>query len=104
MTQGGYSVQQTRDGGYIIVGNRGFFSNDNNGWLIKTDANGKVQWESIFGGTKYDRCFDAIEVNDGYYLCGRTYSYGVGNADGWIIKTDTNGKDSGIKHSAPSKI
>jgi len=87
-----YKVFQMADGGYIIVGNRGFYSDDNNGWLIKTDTNGNVQWENIFGGTNFDRCFHVIEVDDGYYLCGRTYaSYDWTSSDGWVIKTDTNG-------------
>jgi hypothetical protein len=91
---GGYGskVYQTTDKGYIIVGVKDWFTTDVKGWLIKTDKNGNVEWESTFGGIGEDRCYDVIEVGDGYYVCGRTYSYGAGDADGWVIKTDTNGK------------
>src|SRR5437867_11229470 len=52
-----YSVQQTTDGGYIVAGQ----SNSNDGdvtgnhgnedyWLVKTDANGSIQWEKSMGG------------------------------------------------------
>jgi len=40
----GYSVQQTADGGYIIVGYTGPFSGEKNVYLIKTDKNGTTEW------------------------------------------------------------
>jgi len=37
------SVQQTKDGGYILAGpTKSYDSEDSNAWLIKTDENGNV--------------------------------------------------------------
>jgi hypothetical protein len=84
----GRDVQQTTDGGYIITGKK-----DNDMTLIKTDDNGTEQWSKIFGGTTNgDYGFSVQQTTDGgYIICGETYSFGNGNSDVYLIKTDDNG-------------
>ena len=76
----GYSVQQTTDGGYIIVGT----------WLIKTDSNGNVEWinESISGTS-------GQQTTDGGYII-------IGNGE--LIKTDSNGNEQWINESNGSQV
>lgn len=46
----GYCVRQTSDGGFIIAGFKTIPQRYTDGWVFKTDANGKLEWEHTFGG------------------------------------------------------
>ena len=88
----GYSVQQTSDGGYIMTGHTESFGNGDDVYLIKADANGVQQWSQTFGGWDYDDGYSVKQTSDGgFIVVGVTYSFGNGDGDVYLIKTDVNG-------------
>jgi hypothetical protein len=86
------SVRQTSDGGYIVAGRTYYFGAGGDIFLIKTDANGNVQWAKTYGGTGLDWAFSVQQTSDGgYIVTGITYSFGAGSSDIFLVKTDANG-------------
>jgi len=92
-TDMGFSVKQTKDGGYIIGGNSlSFGSGDYDFYLIKTDSFGNLVWQRNLGGTKNDFGRAVIEdANGDYIIAGFTNSFGNGEYDIYICKYDTAG-------------
>jgi uncharacterized delta-60 repeat protein len=88
----GYSVRQTRDGGYILLGyTYSFGKGRSDFWLVKTNAKGEKEWDKTFGGEDDDGGYSIQQTKDGgYILLGYTKSFG--SSDFWLIKTNAQGE------------
>jgi len=84
-----YSLVATSDGGYAITGVTEFGNSSGDFWLVKTDADGNMEWNQTYGGAGDDRGASVVYASDGgYTLLGGTESFGVGGVDFWLVKTD----------------
>jgi len=102
-----FDVQQTADGGYIVVGesssNDSYVTGNHGGtdfWIIKLDQVGTMQWQRSAGGTSSDNASGVKQTSDlGYVVVGSTFSEngdvsgfhtGTGT-DVWVVRLDYNG-------------
>ena len=89
------SGQPALDSGYIMAGyTTSFGKGGEDFWLLKTDSEGYESWNRTFGGAEDDLANSVATTADGgYILTGRTYSFGAGLGDAWLLKTDSEGDE-----------
>jgi hypothetical protein len=97
---GANSLSLTNDGGFMLVGTSSSTNGDVigshgkiDGWVIKTDSSGNVQWSKTIGGTNDDNLYSCVQNADGsYYVAGFAKSadgdltINKGMLDAWAVK------------------
>jgi len=87
----GRAVQQTLDGGYIVVGETHSYGANPQVYLIKTIASGDTLWTRNYWKAEHEYGWSVQQTSDtGCIVAGGTYSPG----DGWqvyLIKTNASG-------------
>lgn len=93
----GSSVQQTSDGGYIIVGQTYYDSHPGSTvvhntdiYLVKTDRYGNKIWDKTFGGEKLDTGTSVQQTSDNGYIVAGTFDYLAYNYI-YLVKTNIHG-------------
>jgi hypothetical protein len=93
----GQGIQQTQDGGYIVVG---YVENYGGGladlYLLKTDAAGDTMWTRTFGGIYNDSGYGVQQTTDGGYIVAgsaQSFSPPAYRSDIYLIKTDAFGNE-----------
>lgn len=98
-------IQQTTNGGYILLANT--YSFDNNYviagytesfsdwwdfWVIKLAPDGSIIWQKRYGGDSREKAFSVQQSSDGNYLiAGGANSFSPAFEDIWILKLEPNG-------------
>lgn len=89
-----FNGQQTTDSGYVLVGTKPRLDGTTNIWVVKTDAQGILQWESLYGDTDYDTGYSVRQTLDGgFFITGDSNDPSTGIPDVYVIKTDADGNE-----------
>jgi len=92
-TDHAYSLVQTPDSGFAIVG-RSYDPGLSGGDILVTKVNStlEVEWATVIGGSEYDTGFKIINTLDGGFAAiGKTLSFGSGSYDVILAKLSSSG-------------
>jgi len=88
----GRQVKTLSDGSIVVCG---YGAGPNGGTdciLMKTDNDGNEKWLKYYGGSGNETCLSFDKTADGgFILCASTTSFGAGQDDFYIVKTDADG-------------
>jgi hypothetical protein len=88
------AINQTSDGGYIIVGNT-HYTTSTDIWVLKLGSSGDIIWQKTYGGSSIDNSTTIHPTMEGgYIIAGKTSSFGAVNNDFWVLKLDKSGNVS----------
>ncbi|MFN0212622.1 MAG: T9SS type A sorting domain-containing protein [Saprospiraceae bacterium] len=101
-----FSIVQTSDGGYAVVGTTGSYNSGQvsggyglfDCWVVKLNDTGDLQWQKALGGNSEDYGSSIMQTDDGGYIVGGT-TYSIdgdvtdndGGVDYWILKLNSDG-------------
>ncbi len=86
---------QTSNGNYILGGTTDSFGHGGKDFvLIRVDSTGNEIWTKTYGGSDDEVCHDLQRTSDGgYAMLGSTRSFGAGDTDFFLLKTDHQGNE-----------
>ena len=88
----GEAIEALADGGFIIAGQNYTTIIDASMLLLRVDSLGSEIWHRQFGGQFIESAQSLDITNDGGFIVGgQTDSYGGGNKDFYIVRTDSSG-------------
>jgi hypothetical protein len=85
-------IQQTSDGGYIVLAESNIIAGAQDFWVFKLDSGGVVEWQKLYGGPAQEDAQPIQQTSDGgYIVAGQTKSFGDANGDLLVIKLFPSG-------------
>lgn len=79
----GLNAIRTRDGGFGLIGNSNSQLDGGDFFIVKTDAQGNMQWQKMFGPKYVDYGFSLVENNSGEFVL-------AGTENGFYLPTQTD--------------
>ena len=95
-TDRGVGIEQAiENNGFVMVGyTKSFDSKGEDVYVVKTNSEGKLEWQKTYGGDGDDNGWSIKKTADNnYVIAGFTNSYGSGDWDMLLIKIDRYGEE-----------
>ncbi len=89
----GYSIVEDANGNFLLCGYTNSFGEGGYDILVyKVDPLGNIIWQHTYGGSDWDFAYKMIAHPDnGFLICGKTYSYGNGGSDAYLLHISDDG-------------
>lgn len=91
---GAYSITQTDDGGYLVVGyTRSYGQGESDIYVLKLDAAGEKEWQETHGSMWYDAGITVRQTSDGgYMIAGVKSAFLLGGKHIYALKLRRDGR------------
>lgn len=88
-----WDMEVDGNGDILITGiSDSFGAGNDDAFLLKVDSSGNRLWSMAYGGNQDEAGFKVLQAPDGgYFIAGRTETFGPGTSAAYLIKTDPGG-------------
>jgi hypothetical protein len=90
-----YAVEQTEDGGYLLVGRTAAQGRPDDVLMLRTERSGNLLWQRTFGGPRYDVALGVEKTRDGGFavtgISAESDSVEQVDLNAFVLKTDGTG-------------
>lgn len=88
----GEGIVQLEDSSYVITGSSSSWEGSSQAFLLKLDSLGNYKWSQQYGGPESETGKRVLYYKGvGFYVAGFSSSFGAGDYDAYLLKTDLNG-------------
>ena len=88
----GEGIVQLEDSSYVVTGSSSSWGESSQAFLLKIDTVGNYLWSQSYGGPESEAGKRVLYNADlGFYIAGFSNSFGSGDFDAYLVKTDLNG-------------
>ena len=88
----GEGIVQLEDSSYVVTGSSSSWGESSQAFLLKIDTVGNYLWSQSYGGAESEAGKRVLYNADlGFYIAGFSNSFGSGDFDAYLVKTDLNG-------------
>jgi len=88
----GEGIVQLEDSSFVITGSSSSWGGSSQAFLLKIDTAGNYLWSQSYGGPESEEGKRVLYNADlGFYIAGFSNSFGSGDFDAYLVKTDLNG-------------